>query len=59
MAATPLMVTQKDVQAFCDFCVALRAIWRHNQILFGGSDLQRELMQSVAPTFFGDQHAAH
>jgi hypothetical protein len=54
MVSTPAKVSKRDVEAFRDFCVSLRSIWRHYQILLEGTDLQRELMQSIAPTFFGD-----
>ena len=54
MASTPTKVSKTDVEAFRDFSVSLRALWRHHQILFEATDLQRELMQSIAPTFFGD-----
>jgi AbiU2 len=47
-------VSKDDVDAFCGFCVSLRSIWRHYQILFEGTDLQRELLQNIAPTVFGD-----
>ena len=54
MASRTIQISKSDVDAFRDFCVLLRSMWRHHQILFEGSDLQRELMQSIAPTFFGD-----
>jgi hypothetical protein len=48
-------VTKGDVDAFRNFCVSLRSIFRHFQILFEeGADLRRELLQSIAPTFFED-----
>jgi len=49
-------VSKNDVNAFCNFCVSLRSIFRHYQILFneGAADLRRELLKSIAPTFFGD-----
>jgi hypothetical protein len=50
-------VTKDDVNAFCDTCVVLRSMWEHHRILFEGSDLKRELLQGIAPTFFFDLHA--
>ena len=47
-------VSAADVDAFSNFCVSLRSIWRHYQIIFEGTDLRRELLQSIAHTFFGD-----
>ena len=47
------ITTKEDVQAFADSCVLLRSQWEHFRILFEGSDLRRELLQSAAPTFFG------
>jgi transcriptional regulator with XRE-family HTH domain len=49
-------VSKNDVEAFCNFCVSMRSIFRHYQILFneGVADLRRELLNSIAPTFFGD-----
>jgi AbiU2 len=53
-APTPI-VSAQDVEAFCNFCVSLRSLFRHYQILFEvGADLRCELLQSIAPTFFGD-----
>jgi transcriptional regulator with XRE-family HTH domain len=54
MSAITPNVSKDDVDAFCNFCIPLRAIWRHYQMLFEGTDLKRELLQSIAPTFFGD-----
>jgi hypothetical protein len=47
-------VTKEDVDAFTDDCLRLRAIWHHYQILFEYSQLRRELLDSVAGTFFRD-----
>jgi hypothetical protein len=53
----PPNVSKDDVDTFCNFCVFLRSIFRHSQILFEeGGNLRRELLQSVAPTFFGDMN---
>ena len=49
-----VIATKEDVQAFADLCVLLRSQWMHFTALFEGSDLKRELLQSTAPTFFGD-----
>jgi transcriptional regulator with XRE-family HTH domain len=54
ISAIGLMVSKDDVESFCNFCVSLRSIWRHHQILFEGTDLKRDLLQRIAPTFFGD-----
>jgi len=52
MTSTMPNVSTDDVDAFCNFCVSLRSIYRHYQILFEeGADLRRELLQSIAPTF--------
>ena len=47
-------VTKEDVDAFTDDCLRLRAIWHHYQTLFEYSQLRRELLDSVAGTFFRD-----
>jgi transcriptional regulator with XRE-family HTH domain len=52
--ATTSNVSAADVEAFSNFCVSLRSIWRHYQVIFEGTDLKRELLQSIAHTFFGD-----
>lgn len=53
--ASGTIVSAQDVEAFCNFCVSLRSTFRHFQILFPDDrDLRRELLQSIAPTFFGD-----
>src|SRR5262249_48226749 len=57
MTAPPVsgtITTKEDVQAFANSCVLLRSQWEHFRILFEGSDLRRELLQSTAPTFFRD-----
>src|SRR5271166_5565226 len=54
MPASGIITTKEDVQAFADSCVLLRSQWEHFRILFEGSDLKRELLQTTAPTFFGD-----
>ena len=55
MAAATSTVSAADVEAFSNFCVSLRSFWRHFQIVFEeGADLRRELLQSIAHTFFGD-----
>ena len=55
MTTSTSNVSKDDVEAFRNFCVSLRSTFRHFQILFEeGADLRRELLQSVAPTFFGD-----
>ena len=47
-------VTKEDVDAFTGDCLRLRAIWHHYQTLFEYSQLRRELLDSVAGTFFRD-----
>jgi hypothetical protein len=54
MPASGIITTKEDVQAFADSCVSLRSQWEHVQILFRGTDLKWELLQTTAPTFFGD-----
>jgi transcriptional regulator with XRE-family HTH domain len=54
MTATTSNVSAADVDAFSNVCVSLRSFWRHYQIVFEGTDLQREILQSIARTFFGD-----
>jgi HEPN superfamily AbiU2-like protein len=55
MPAVSPRVSKSDVEAFCGFCVSLRSIFRHFQILFEeGADLRRALLQDIAPTFFCD-----
>ncbi len=54
MSAVMPNVSKDDVNTLCKFCVSLRSIWRHYQILYEGTDLKRELLQSIAPTFFCD-----
>src|SRR5271167_1753923 len=53
---TGIIATKEDVQSFADSCVFLRSQWVHFTTLFEGSDLKRELLQTTAPTFFGDLH---
>jgi hypothetical protein len=55
--ASGVIATREDVQALADSCVFLRSQWGHFTTLFEGSDLKRELLQTTAPTFFGDLHA--
>jgi hypothetical protein len=52
-----ITATKEDVEAFADSCVFLRSQWVHFTTLFEGPDLKRELLQTTAPTFFGDLHA--
>ena len=54
MPVSRIIATKEDVQAFADSCVLLRSQWMHFTTLFEGSDLKRELLQTTAPTFFGD-----
>jgi hypothetical protein len=54
MCVNKSVVSKEDVNAFCNTCVSLRSVWRHYQILFEGTELKRELLQTIARTFFGD-----
>lgn len=56
MPVSGIIATKEDVEAFRDSCVLLRSQWSHFQILLEGSDLKRELLQTVSPTFFRDLH---
>lgn len=56
MPVSGIVVTKEDVEAFRGSCVSLRSLWRHFESLFIGTDLKRELLQTTAPTFFGDVH---
>jgi hypothetical protein len=47
MPTSGIITTKEDVQAFADSCVALRSLWRHFQILFQGTDLKRDLLQTT------------
>ena len=49
-----VIATKEDVQAFADSCAFLRSQWAHFTTLFEGLDLERELLQSIAPKFFFD-----
>jgi hypothetical protein len=51
-----IIATKEDVEAFRESCVFLRSQWVHFTTLFRGSDLKRELLQSIAPIFFSDLH---
>lgn len=53
-ALTPRPVKRRDVNKFVDHCIILCAVWQHYQELFEASALRRELLGTVAPTFFGD-----
>lgn len=57
MPVSGIIAAKEDVEAFRNSCVLLRSQWEHFQILFEGSDLKRELIQTTAPTFFGDLHS--
>ncbi len=56
MSVSRIIATKEDVEAFRGSCVSLRSLWRHFEILFIGTDLKRELLQTTASTFFGDVH---
>lgn len=52
--ASRIIATKEDVEAFAGSCVWLRSQWVHFTTLFEGTDLQRELLESTAHTFFSD-----
>ena len=54
MTISPRPVTRRHVKKFTDHCVILRAFWTHYQVLFEGSELQRELLHNTADKFFRD-----
>jgi hypothetical protein len=54
MPVSGIIATKEDVDAFRDSCVLLRSQWKHFTTLFEGTELKRELLQTTAPTFFGD-----
>jgi len=54
MPMNGIIATKQDAESFRDLCVSLRSLWVHYRILFEGSDLKRELLQTTAPLFFGD-----
>jgi hypothetical protein len=47
-------ILKADVEALCNFCIRLRAHWRHFQILYERTELERELLERTAQNFFGD-----
>ncbi len=48
------MALKDEIEAMANFCVHLRSVWRHYEILFEEGELRRTLLHRVAPTFFGD-----
>ncbi len=48
------MVTADEVKTVTRYCVHLRSVWRHYQILFEEGGLRRKLLHRIAPVFFGD-----
>ena len=48
------MALKDEIEAMVNFCVHLRSVWRHYEILFEEGVLRRTLLHRVAPTFFGD-----
>jgi hypothetical protein len=47
------MALKVEIEAMANFCVHLRSVWRHYEILFEEGELRRTLLHRVAPTFFG------
>jgi hypothetical protein len=54
MSVNGIMATKEDAEAFCASCVSLRSLFEHFRILFEGSEVKRELLQTTAPIFFSD-----
>jgi len=50
------MALKDEIEAMANFCVHLRSVWRHHEILYDEGDLRRLLLHRVAPTFFSDLH---
>ena len=50
----PIMLTADEVTTVEHYCVHLRSVWRHYQILFEEGELRRALLHRIAPVFFGD-----
>jgi hypothetical protein len=50
----PVIVASADVAKFANLCVSARSTWTHYQTLFEASPLRRELLNEIAPVFFGD-----
>jgi hypothetical protein len=48
------MVTPDEVTAVVHYCVHVRSVWRHYQILFEEGELRRTMLHRIAPIFFGD-----
>jgi AbiU2 len=48
------MLTADEVKTVTHYCVHLRSVWRHCQILFEEGQLRRTLLHRIAPVFFGD-----
>jgi hypothetical protein len=48
------MALKDEIEAMANFCVHLRSVWRHYEILFEEGDLRRTLLHRIAPVFFGD-----
>ncbi len=48
------MALKEEIAAIANFCVHLRSVWRHYEVLFEGGELRRKLLHQIAPIFFGD-----
>ncbi|WP_296745747.1 hypothetical protein [Mesorhizobium sp.] len=48
------MALKDEIEAMAHFCVHLRSVWRHYEILFEEGELRRTLLHRIAPVFFGD-----
>lgn len=48
------MALKDEIEAMTNFCVHLRSVFRHYEILFEEGELRRTLLHRTAPVFFGD-----
>lgn len=48
------MALKDEIEAMAQFCVHLRSVWRHYEILFEEGELRRTLLHRIAPVLFGD-----
>jgi hypothetical protein len=45
------MALKDESEAMAHFCVHLRSVWRHYEILFEEGELRRTLLHATAPVF--------
>lgn len=48
------MALKDEIEAMANFCVHLRSVFRHYEILFEEGEFRRTLLHRTAPVFFGD-----